>query len=433
MRRSGAKRGATRSKAADLFAQAPVASFSLDREGRIRRINHAALTLLDQTESGAAGRAFETLVAGVDLQAWRAHLFQAQANDTAAEADICLLVGHRPVIVLASSSRLDGDEECTMTALVDVTDRSDTSKLLELLERAKVFTAIEVTPKRLLEQLPPIAIPLLGDLCVAELRDRAGQVLHTASAHAVPELVPALRRVAPRMIGAACVRAMIDDALHSARAQVATRGKQTKAHTAVDGRQSGELERLGLGSVIVLPLSARGVAFGVVAVGTTGQRPPLGKREMTLGLELAHWASVALDNAIAVSELRHCHAAVDSAPQVRARILLVEDNDDLRNVTAAILRKLHYDVEAVGSAAEARNRARARTFDVLVSDLRLPDGSGLDLMRELLSRHCNLKGIAVSGLAAPSDVDSALRAGFAAHLKKPVAVRDLDAALLRLV
>jgi DNA-binding response OmpR family regulator len=113
--------------------------------------------------------------------------------------------------------------------------------------------------------------------------------------------------------------------------------------------------------------------------------------------------------------------------------LLVEDNADLRDVTAALLRKQDYDVESVDTVAAAREKASERVFDVLIADVCLPDGSGLELLRVLRKRNAKLKGIAVSGLGSDSDVDDATHAGFALHLKKPFGLPDLNAALRRVL
>jgi len=60
---------------------------------------------------------------------------------------------------------------------------------------------------------------------------------------------------------------------------------------------------------------------------------------------------------------------------------------------------------------------------MLVSDLGLPDGSGIDLMRELRSRGSGLRGIALSGYGQDQDIQQSLEAGFVAHVLKPV---DMD-------
>jgi DNA-binding response OmpR family regulator len=72
-------------------------------------------------------------------------------------------------------------------------------------------------------------------------------------------------------------------------------------------------------------------------------------------------------------------------------------------------------------------------YDLLISDVGLPDGSGYDLMRELLGRRCAARGIAVSGYGDEADVKQSLDAGFSAHLVKPVEFETLRDAIKRLI
>jgi CheY-like chemotaxis protein len=85
-------------------------------------------------------------------------------------------------------------------------------------------------------------------------------------------------------------------------------------------------------------------------------------------------------------------------------------------------------VLTAGSLEEARNRLAAGGIALLVSDLGLPDGDGCELMSELRDG-AGLKGIAVTGYGRDADVARSARAGFIAHLTKPVRVQALDAAL----
>jgi Response regulator containing CheY-like receiver, AAA-type ATPase, and DNA-binding domains len=101
------------------------------------------------------------------------------------------------------------------------------------------------------------------------------------------------------------------------------------------------------------------------------------------------------------------------------QILFVEDHEDTARVLGRILRNAGFDVVQAGSIAEARSQAAAQRFDLVISDLGLPDGSGLDLMRSLRDTQ-NMKGIALSGFGTDEDVAAAAAAGFAAHLTKPV-------------
>jgi DNA-binding NtrC family response regulator len=108
------------------------------------------------------------------------------------------------------------------------------------------------------------------------------------------------------------------------------------------------------------------------------------------------------------------------------RVLLVEDDADTLDVTSMLLRDSHYDVATAENITQARGRLREREFDLLISDIALPDGSGLDLMREAQQQRRGIKGIALSGYGTQEDVRCAKMAGFAAHLTKPISYPRLE-------
>lgn len=113
------------------------------------------------------------------------------------------------------------------------------------------------------------------------------------------------------------------------------------------------------------------------------------------------------------------------------RILLVEDHDDTRLVLARLLRRRGYDVEVARDAREARQLSGEKTFDLLISDIALPDGTGCELLKEFSAKH-GLRGIALSGFGTDADVAESKDAGFLAHLVKPIDAKVLDAAIQRL-
>ena len=107
-------------------------------------------------------------------------------------------------------------------------------------------------------------------------------------------------------------------------------------------------------------------------------------------------------------------------PRIKhVHILFVEDHEDTARVLGRILRNAGFDVSHAGTMAEARTLAGSRHFDLVVSDLGLPDGSGLELMKFLREAQ-GLTGIALSGFGTDEDVAASIAAGFAAHLTKPV-------------
>ena len=105
-------------------------------------------------------------------------------------------------------------------------------------------------------------------------------------------------------------------------------------------------------------------------------------------------------------------------------ILLVEDDRDSLLALARLLTLTGHRPLPAATAAEALRLAASQRCDVVVSDVGLPDRSGLDLMRELASLY-RLPGIAVSGYTEPADVKECERAGFARHLNKPLDFQQL--------
>ncbi|HET9227961.1 MAG TPA: response regulator, partial [Thermoanaerobaculia bacterium] len=115
------------------------------------------------------------------------------------------------------------------------------------------------------------------------------------------------------------------------------------------------------------------------------------------------------------------------------RLLLVEDHADTAEAMADLLRALGHEVTVARSLAEARPAAQGRelALDLMVSDLGLPDGSGLDLMSELAEH--GLRGIALSGYGMDEDIQRSRDAGFAVHLTKPVTLQALQEAILQAI
>ncbi|MBC8106863.1 MAG: PAS domain-containing protein, partial [Anaerolineae bacterium] len=115
------------------------------------------------------------------------------------------------------------------------------------------------------------------------------------------------------------------------------------------------------------------------------------------------------------------------------RILLVEDHADTAEVIARLLRANRYQVQTAGNVAEALDLAAREVFDLVISDLGLPDGTGHELMRQLINRANPIKGIALTGFGMEADLDLSRESGFAEHLTKPVDLHRLEASIHRVV
>jgi PAS domain S-box-containing protein len=120
-------------------------------------------------------------------------------------------------------------------------------------------------------------------------------------------------------------------------------------------------------------------------------------------------------------------AAPPGATRRGLRVLLAEDDAATVETAAKVLRGRGHVVRTATSLSRALEAA-SDEFDVVVSDLDLGDGSGLELMRQVRSRG-GTPGIAVSGYATEDDVRQSREAGFAVHLAKPVMLATLEAAI----
>jgi signal transduction histidine kinase len=107
------------------------------------------------------------------------------------------------------------------------------------------------------------------------------------------------------------------------------------------------------------------------------------------------------------------------------RILLVEDHAPTRGPLVTILNRRGYEVIAVGSAVDALQQASRYPFDLVLSDIGLPDMDGYALMRQLKGLY-RIPGIALTGYGMETDVAQSVDAGFVAHLTKPIHVQALE-------
>jgi signal transduction histidine kinase len=120
--------------------------------------------------------------------------------------------------------------------------------------------------------------------------------------------------------------------------------------------------------------------------------------------------------------------AAQKTAKKRLSILLVEDDEPTRQTLFQLLARREHKVVAASSIAQAREISLRERFDVVLSDVGLPDGNGCTLMAELRDNF-GLKGIALTGYGMAQDIENAKRAGFVAHLTKPIQIESLENAL----
>jgi signal transduction histidine kinase/CheY-like chemotaxis protein len=113
------------------------------------------------------------------------------------------------------------------------------------------------------------------------------------------------------------------------------------------------------------------------------------------------------------------------------RLLLVEDHADTSRMLVKLLVSAGYTVRTANNAAGAIELASREPFDLIVSDIGLPDASGYHLMQQL-KQQFGLAGIAMSGYGMDDDIRKSQEAGFAEHLVKPISFAQLEQAIQKI-
>lgn len=115
----------------------------------------------------------------------------------------------------------------------------------------------------------------------------------------------------------------------------------------------------------------------------------------------------------------------------KGRILHVDDHQDTRLLMAALLADVGYGVMTAGSVAEGLELAREIDFDLFILDVRLPDGTGVELCEKLRESHPNVPVIYYSAYGDDDETAQAVARCGDAFLRKPLGIADIEAAVER--
>ena len=115
----------------------------------------------------------------------------------------------------------------------------------------------------------------------------------------------------------------------------------------------------------------------------------------------------------------------------RLRILLVEDHNDTARVMGRLLTGLGHEVETRDTVASATEVLEQQDFDLLLSDIGLPDGTGVDLIRQIRERNRKFPAVPLTGFGMEDDIARCKEAGFDEHLTKPVSFQKLQMMIRR--
>jgi CheY-like chemotaxis protein len=115
----------------------------------------------------------------------------------------------------------------------------------------------------------------------------------------------------------------------------------------------------------------------------------------------------------------------------RGRVLVVDDEEDMREMMSLVLRVEGYDVVAVPDGASALRAVRAARFEAATLDLRMPGMDGIETLKELRRLFPDAAVVVVSGYVTPAEADACLALGAFAIVHKPFSVEELVDAIAR--
>src|SRR5215213_1386339 len=110
-----------------------------------------------------------------------------------------------------------------------------------------------------------------------------------------------------------------------------------------------------------------------------------------------------------------------------AQVLVVDDEPDIRELLELTLVRMGLDVASVGSIAEAKERLKAERFDLCLTDMRLGDGEGLDLVRHIAAQAADVPVAVITAYGSAENAVAALKAGAFDYVSKPVGLEQLRA------
>ncbi|MFP5393663.1 MAG: PAS domain-containing protein, partial [Gammaproteobacteria bacterium] len=145
--------------------------------------------------------------------------------------------------------------------------------------------------------------------------------------------------------------------------------------------------------------------------------------------------TVWLPVAAAPAPQQNAHAGHDDMPLSGVRILIIDDSDEGLEAFETLLQMTGAEVRATTDGHRALAILDEQRFDVIISDLAMPQMDGYTLMREIRKRpDClQIATLAMTGLGRQSDIERALAAGFTGHLSKPIDFDEMIGAIKRLL
>ena len=199
-----------------------------------------------------------------------------------------------------------------------------------------------------------------------------------------------------------------------------------------DAAQSNRAGGLGLGLAIAKAIvEMHGGTMSAASAGVDrGTTVSVALPTSTLELPTSAAAAAAAGAGAPAASAAAPSAKIDRRDSKPLRLLLVEDHSETALVLARLLQRYGHEVEVAGTVASALQLVATNAFDLILSDIGLPDGTGHELMKQVAQKY-GIPGVALTGYGMEDDLNRSRDVGFAAHVVKPVDVAQLQLVIER--
>ncbi len=298
--------------------------------------------------------------------------------------------------VMVGATRLEGDDSPgeSVSFVLDISARRRAEESVRLLAEAGEVLGGSLVNDVNLAAFARLAVPHLADLCVIDLIDSEGQIRRITAAHSDPArdaLAAELERYPPALDGPSPVAVVLRTGQSIFRPEI---DETTLRAATLAGDHRTLVRRLGISSVMAVPMSARGRTFGAISFGITGGARRFDAEDLAVAEELARRVAAAVDNARLYHAAREARASAEAANLAKDQFLAALSHE-LRTPLTPVLIGVSAALDEIDLPARVRpilevtrrNVAlEARLIDDLLDVTRISRGK-LRLNRVVVDAH----------------------------------------------
>lgn len=309
----------SRARYADLYDFAPIAYLTLDSSGRILELNLTACTVLGKERKNLIGRSLPEVAAIQQPAAFWAHLKKSIENEGTTASELSLHTQRNGPITVEmvstpATTGQDAGDLTIRTALTDVTVRRRAETSLQFLVDTGIALSEVLDAQRSLDMAAHLAVPQFASVCVVQITEEGENASLTGAAIANPNLARLLAEIKQSLTLFPGIAERVSAVVKTGETATVPVFPAANPFSATpDLLRSWQVQELGIGSLAILPLQARGRTFGVLILGRGPKEPAWTQDELKLAEVFARRAAVAIDNAQLHEQARRATRTRDEA------------------------------------------------------------------------------------------------------------------------